>query len=130
MIDQGVSGIVVETPTEFRLLHFTQIQAALDQGIKSIVDVSGYVNLGFPTKKYLAFETSSSPSYWLKDTKPGMAMVCSGYAPAAGMFLASSAGYCCNANTIDPTLPLHYYPPQTRGHSNRCVVMLCPGTLP
>lgn len=140
MIDAGVSGVVVATSDGYRLIHFTELKAALDDGKRTVGQVAG-VNLmvrventeatqmqavEFGEARLRKGEFPSGEEYLIlrADASSGIALLCSRHEFGAGMYLASTPGYGCDGPNK------HYYPPNTRGTSNDCVVFGCPGHIP
>lgn len=125
MIGRKVSGIVIKAPSGFRLLHFSQVRAAWEAGLKTMTEISGYVDLGdAPGTKLL--KDMIPLEYILRKVAVSkeLANVRSAMERGAAIYLSQSPGYMCNGKTP------HFYPPQKRDESNNCVVLGCNGTIP
>ena len=119
MIDAGVSGVVIATADGYRLLHFTQLKAALDHGQQTVGEAAGLnLSASFETTEASEFRTAefgenilpqvefpSGNEYVIlsADTSAGTALLCSRHEFGAGMYLASTPGYGCDGPVK------HYY---------------------
>jgi hypothetical protein len=128
LIHENVSGLVVESGGLHRLLHYSELLDAWNGGAATLNDFPGGVIVqpefeGFAEPALYALRTSPVRDYALISVAGGKARVRSRKEPLAAMYIAGSAGYCCDA-------PAHHcYPPNTRGADDWCVVPLCPGRL-
>jgi hypothetical protein len=120
MIRKSVSGIVVQVPTGYRLLHYTQVLAASESNLRSLADIPSYLSL--PRSVSRSFLGSND--YTLETISLTTATVRSRREPGASPFMAQSPGYSCDGPNP------HFYPPQKRRNTNDCVVLACPGKLP
>jgi hypothetical protein len=141
MIEQGVSGVVVAAGDGFRLLHFTQLRVALGSGLQTLGEVVGAVDLpecvanpatmemqaagsSNSSERSIVFAPGSEYCLLHADSPLQTASVCSRHEAGAGIYLATSPGYSCDA------VFKHYYPPNKRGTTNHCVVFQCHGHIP
>ncbi|HWC98924.1 MAG TPA: hypothetical protein VG456_19325 [Candidatus Sulfopaludibacter sp.] len=120
LINQQVSGLIVEHPGEHRLLHYTDLVNAWNSGYTTLREVPG----GIRFRRHTASLMSPGGDYELLSSLSGIARVRSRMERLAWMYQVGPAGYCCDG-------PLHHcYPPYTRGGDDDCVVPLCVGRLP
>jgi hypothetical protein len=115
MIEQSVSGIVAETSSGHRLLHYSQVLAASEAGIQYILDIPSYLPLD---------PSSTQSEYSLNSVAFMKAIVQSRRQPGAVPFMAQSPGYCCDGQVR------HFYPPHKRGPTDDCTALGCSGKLP
>jgi hypothetical protein len=123
MIRGGVSGIVTKSGSHFRLLHYTQISAALDAGLTEIKDINGFVKLEPPPERGDDVSIGLTGDYSIVSESPHI-VIRSRREPGALIYMTESPGYCCDAPAE------HCYPPLRRGASDKCVIPGCPGKLP
>ena len=123
MVRSGVSGLIVNTNSGMRLLHFNQVLKAFETNTDTLSDVVEYVAIG---TKQLEAEPGSEPS--VSEFEFRSFNVPTVLADRLGEFALAyftwSPGYCCTGPDE------HCYPPNERGSTDNCVVPLCPGKLP
>jgi hypothetical protein len=120
LLRRGVSGLVVVSGSETRLLHYTDLLNAWQNKVTSLAEVPGGHRLRDPG----ATLTRSVDDFHVLSVGPDIARVLSRMERMAEMYLAHAAGYCCSGPDQ------HCYPPYTRGSDDRCVVFPCTGRLP
>jgi hypothetical protein len=123
MIKRRVSGLVLDTPKEYRLLHYIQLRAAWEAGLHKVSDIKGYVVLG---ERPTSTETLQPQldDYLLLSVTNDSAFLRSRRELFAITYESPSPGYCCNGT------PQHFYPPHKRGPTPGCMVIGCGGIVP
>lgn len=124
MIDRNISGIVVRTATGYHLVHFTQIETALAQGLRTLRQVTPFAPLGSQTRTD-ARMLATTNIFWLHEIGAKQATVVSSH-ERFDQFSKPSGGFKC-----DGPKP-HYYPPNKADGTKECVVETpkCPGKTP
>jgi hypothetical protein len=119
MIDQNVSGLVVDAGTEgYRLLHFAVLQNAVGPQVERLENIQGGIQLEIG-----GLNMNPATEYDLSSTLNLLAMVRSRHENLSFTYMASSPGYVCTG------VGRHAYPPKKRGLTNNCVVPGCDGTI-
>src|SRR4051812_41926222 len=90
LIDRDISGIVVRTENEFRLVHYSQLQGALAQGIRSVGGINGYTSIISGTVPGTRLFVPGE--FHLKGLGAGMAALYSGSERGARMYLSGNPG--------------------------------------
>lgn len=131
MIENHVSGIVVQSANQYRLLHFSQLKRALDDKVQTVGQVTGFEQLVLAASTANVKQLAPDSEYILLgvNSSLGVAWVHSRLEAGRHLFLATTPGYSCDGPTRGG-LNKHYYPPNKRGMGDNCVVPACPGKIP
>ncbi len=112
MIQNGVSGVLINLKFGYRLVHYDQILDAWKMQVEILSDI--------PSDRGHFLE---SVDYLLKSAPFITASFRPGHVIDASDYMVRSSGYSCDGPIT------HYYPPQARGDTDDCVVLGCSGKV-